>query len=216
MASFLVYQVYYSEETKRNCLPFFTPYENLSTSPYFENQVIVDTYKTCQADYFGVVSHKLKFKMSFFPSTRDGKVFDRNYLEGLDCDILFLQSHSGNMMSQLDDWHPGSLALLRDIFTKAGLNAKTGIIKHVIYSNHFLAKYHIYKDYIENFLLPAMKVMESDKRLWQNSGYTRLTGPPPGRLQEAWGLDYWPLHTFLCERFFSVYLQDKNYKIKHV
>ena len=217
MATFLVYQVYYDQESQRNCLEFLTPYLNLSASPFFENQVIRDKYKDAEGyDYFGVVSHKLKFKMSYFPATRQQTVFNHNYLSGLTCDILFLQNNSGNMMQQLDDWHPGALAILRNIFEAAGLKTKTGIIKNVIYSNHFIARSEIYKDYVENFLIPCMEVMVSMKELWQNSNYTRLTGPPPERLQAAWGVDFWPLHTFLCERFFSVYLQDKNYKIERV
>lgn len=87
-------------------------------------------------------------------------------------------------------------------------------MKHVFYSNAFVAKPHIYEQYVNEFLNPAMKVMDGMPELMQNSGYPC---PLPVELAEKWGVSWYPLHTFICERLFSwwVHLQGERLSVKY-
>jgi hypothetical protein len=61
-------------------------------------------------------------------------------------------------------------------------------------------------------LEPAMEVMETMPELMQNSGYPKVL---PEHLQRQWGINYYPYHTFLCERMFSFYAHLNKLKCLH-
>lgn len=216
-------QIYFNSESKGNLIDYFTPYENADPTMFLENTVISEQVKRCSAQYFGVVSHKLRFKINNFPYDKNEQKINRAYFERIlpGCNILVLQRVAGNMMQQLEAWHAGSTGTLQMILDAVGFNFNVGgKIIHNIYSNHFIARYGIYEEYVRLLLDPAMEVMEGDKNIKKrcmiDSGYTTLTGPPPMHLQGAWGIGYWPMHPFLCERMFSIYIQNKNYNVKYL
>ncbi len=216
-------QIYYNDESKASLLDYFTPYENTSPTMFLENTVISEEVKKCDAQYFGVVSHKVRHKINNFPYDRNEQKIGRGYFERVlpSCNILVLQRVAGNMMQQLEAWHAGSTDTLQMILDAIGYHFNVGSnIKWNVYSNHFIARYGIYEEYVRLLLDPAMAVMESDKNIKRrcmiDSGYTTLTGPPPEHLQKAWGIGYWPMHPFLCERMFSIYIDNKNYNVKYL
>jgi len=125
------------------------------------------------------------------------------------------------MMQQLEEWHSGARETLQMILDKIGYAFDTGTkVKHNIYSNHFIARFGIYEEYVRLLLDPAMEVMRSDKnimaRCMVDSKYTTLKGPLPDNLRKSWGIGYWPMHPFLCERMFSIYINNKNYNVKYL
>jgi len=218
-----VKQIYFNGESKANLLDYFTPYHNDKPTVFLENTVISEQVKKCNAQYFGVVSHNLRNKMNNFPYDRDEKQIGKEYFEKVlpTCNILVLQRVAGNMMQQLGEWHRGAKETLQAILDAVGYDFDVnGTVKNNIYSNHFIARYGIYEEYVRLLLDPAMKVMEEDKNIKRmcmvDSGYTTLKGPLPENLQKAWGIGFWPMHAFLCERLFSIYINNKNYNVKYL
>lgn len=218
-----VKQIYFNTGSKSNLLDYFTPYHNHTPTVFLENTVISQEVKKCSAQYFGTVSHKLRFKINNFPYDRNEKKIDRGYFEYVlpTCNVLVLQRVAGNMMQQMENWHSGSTKTLQMILDAVGYGFDVGsTIKHNVYSNHFIARYGIYEEYVRMLLDPAMEAMEEDKGIkklcMKDSGYTTLTGAPPEHLQKAWGFSYWPMHPFLCERLFSIYINNKNYNVKYL
>ncbi len=218
-----VKQIYFDDNSKANLLGYFTPYHNHAPTVFLENTVISKEVKKCDAQYFGVVSHKLRYKINNFPYDKNEKEIRQGYFEKVlpTCNVLVLQRVAGHMMQQLEAWHQGACETLQMILDAVGYDFDVGgTIKHNIYSNHFIARYGIYEEYVRLLLDPAMEVMEGDKNIKKrcmiDSGYTTLTGPPPEHLQKSWGFGYWPMHPFLCERLFSIYINNKNYNVKYL
>lgn len=210
-------------------MSFFTPYDNRGKlTNFFENQVILDTISKADREYFGVVSHKLSTKMWNYPFTRHGVKFDQGWLERNlnDWDIVFLsRNNSSNFLQSAENWHSRKskysfLDTLGLIFEAAGFPFNTRVkIKHPVYHNHFVARTEIYERYVAELLAPAMKAMSEDselqKRCMEDSGYTSISKQVlPPEAQAELEVNYFTMHTFLCERFFSCWLQDKRYKIE--
>jgi hypothetical protein len=75
--------------------------------------------------------------------------------------------------------------------------------------NYVIAKPHIYDDYAKNILIPCMDVMEKDSDIktlcWRDSRYFKKRNMSD-KLKQDLGVPYYPLHTFICERLWAVYL----------
>lgn len=96
-----------------------------------------------------------------------------------------------------------------------------GEVKNPIYQNHWVAKTKIAKDYVENFLNPAMELTLSDEELNKlmiaPSGYGRLSrGADIKSVKAKLGLYDYPLAPFILERCFSCFCQIKNYRITYL
>jgi hypothetical protein len=56
---------------------------------------------------------------------------------------------------------------------------------------------------------------ELNKMIWQDSGYHKKKRMS-AKLKQDLGVPYYPLHTFICERFWSVYLaMNRQIKFRH-
>jgi hypothetical protein len=130
-------------------------------------------------------------------------------------------SPNQRVLASAEVWHPGFKVLLGKICEKIGHKAY-GEVKIPVYQNAFIAKTEIYQDYVKNFLSPAMEVMEKDEEIrtlcYQDSRYYILRENKPfrERVKQFLGLDYCPLHPFVCERFFSVYLMEKQFNVQYI
>lgn len=82
---------------------------------------------------------------------------------------------------------------------------------HTVYSNFFIAKKELYKQFVEEWIKPSIEVMETDEELkqlvWQECNYNGL---PKEQLKQFTGLDHYTFHTFLLERLFSFYLEENK------
>lgn len=213
-----LYQILYSEEQLPKLYPFAIPYFNEKVTPYFENAVILSVVPKSGADRIGICSWKLRDKLRFYlPPRREltEEVLNSEY------DLLFLSrnSRSHQMLARASHWHPEFLPVLDKLLYKIK-QKRPHEVKHPVYFNHFVASREIYMAYIEEMLAPAMHCMDTDeemkKLLWVDSGYTSLAGPPPENVQKCLGVDYWPLHTFICERLFSIWVDNKPLNIQQL
>ena len=215
------YQIWFKEDHKAKLYPFATPYFNEGLTPYFENTIISELVSQSEADKIAVCSWALRDKRTgVIPPKRDVSI--EVMQEDFDVMSFTKNGRDHDMLGALDAWHPGSSAILRKIFKKLG-HKMVERPNFPIYQNAFCAKTDIYKRYVEEFLNPAMLLIHFDEEIhhlaFQNSNYTRtITNIPVDlvRIKRLLGLDYYPLVPFLLERCFSLWIEDKNYKIVYL
>lgn len=213
-----LYQIYFNEGQLGNLYDFATPYFNEGLTVFFENEVIKQIVPRETSDKVGVCSWQLRQKVGNGIPMR--QPFTKEVLEW-DYDVLSLgrEQKEHSMLSMMETWHTGSRAILSKIWAAIGKSLPKEP-KHPIYSNHFMARTDIYQEYVKDFLIPAMEVMENDeeikKRCYEDSHYFKLIRDPGGygrRIKETLGMDYIPLHTFLLERCFSCWINDKRLNV---
>lgn len=212
-----LYQIYYDDSQLSNLFPFAIPYKNEILTPFFENSVILQLVPGFTGDKIGVCSHALREKLRFMLPPR--RELTQNVIES-DYDVLLLSRNSKHheMLQRAEVWHPGFRAILMKIFAAAGFRYSGEEIKpdRVVYFNHFIATREVYQAYVSELLEPAMLAMDEDKDIyrdvWVDSGYTKLKGDIPDNVREAWG--FYPMHSFLCERMFSCWINNNDLKIE--
>jgi hypothetical protein len=197
--SFKLWQIYYREDQKPKIYHFATPYYNEGLTIYFESAVIAKLIPTCQTDKVGVCSWKLHDK-----SRRIHPVTP----ERLDSDYQVLSftrnSERHNMLAMAANWHVDFMPAIKMLWDKLGLKLP-GEVKHAIYQNHFTAKTEIYKQYVSEFLQPAIDLIEKDEELntimKKPSGYGRLSKDADLKaVQAKLGMNDYPLCCFVLER----------------
>lgn len=222
-----LYQIYYSDQTKKMLNPICIPYDNewyegKEYQPFFENHVIVDLISqgaNNDCEYFGVFSWQFEHKNPY-------------NLENLEKDIIrfpnqdiysFYKLHTQpNVWRVAENWHKGIIDIAQYIFNK--YNQRINIRRlntPTIYQNAFIARKNVYDDYVNNFLKPLMEIMQDpddsflQEKLYQDTKY-KSGRFSPNILKNITGVPYYPMHTFICERFFSTYLTTKYYSLKHL
>ncbi len=198
-------QIYYHDSKLPELFPFATPYKNDTLTPFFENEPIAQIVLKSNADKISVCSWALRQKMTMrIPPRREltEEVLNENF------DVMsFSKNTPGHdMLGALEVWHRGATAILQLIWAELGLDMPKKP-KHPIYQNHFCATKEVYKEYVLDFLIPAMYLMEFDaeikKLCWQNSNYNVTTLNKPvdfDRIENFFGVRYIPMHPFLLER----------------
>lgn len=210
------YQIYWREDQLQSLFPFAIPYLNQRLTVVFENEQIADLVPKSQADLIAVCSWALKKKYKPGLPPIGDLTIDR--LQS-DYDVMAFTRNTQHhdMLGALDVWHPGALDLLKRICASLGLQVPSRI-DNPIYQNAFCAKREIYQAYVKEALRPAMQAMEGEFKAecWQDSNYYKLKNPGDdfaSRVKQFLGTDYCPLHPFLLERLFSVWIQGKGLNV---
>jgi hypothetical protein len=133
---------------------------------------------------------------------------------------LTRNSKKHQMLAHLYHWHPKSREAMTLLWSKLGYKLP-GEAKNPIYQNAFLAKTEIYRDYVDNFLSPAMKLITEDQELnllmISPSGYGKLSREADLKsVKEKLGLMDYPLAPFILERCASLFFQMKGYQITYL
>ena len=208
-------QIYFHVKHLSTLYPFATPYFNDKLTPYFENSVIKEVVPQSKSEKIGVCSWALRHKMKLALRPLTLEVLNENF------DVLSLSRNSKHhkMLSAAEAWHPGFTETLTKIMVKIGWG-KPVHPKYPVYQNAFVAKTELYKRYVNEFLVPAMEVMESDELkplCWQDSNYSKLKREPlSDKAKKDLGVSYYPMHPFLCERFFSQWLEKQSLNIQYL
>lgn len=213
-----IHQIYYDEASKNNCYPEYNLYYNPSCTPFFENSVILDLIDQkvhCQGEYFGVWSHAFRSKVDSKQHFTPEKFQD--FVKLNDAEVYSAHRyHSKHVPAVLaQKYHPNFISILQRILNKIGYQADLfKEARFIIYSNHFIASKCVYDDYVETLLRPAMDVMsekgtEIYNLIWQNSRY-KGHGKLPDHLKSLFGVEFYPYHTFLCERLIMLYLNNNH------
>lgn len=214
-----LFQIWYSPHQLTKLYPFAIPYYNEGLTIFFENEVIKKLVTDTRMEKIGVTSWKLQDKMRIRVGMRGALTQERI---NSDYQVLSLTKNSSRhqMLGMANAWHPGFMPTIRLLWEKLGFKMP-GEAKNPIYQNHFIAKTEIYKDYVNNFLSPAMELVEKDeevrKMMLQPSGYGRLSrGCDLKRVKEKLGMDDYPICPFILERCPSLYFQVKGYQISYL
>lgn len=177
----------------------------------FEYNVLIDVIDNhnIAEDYLGIFSYKFPMKTGLFKK----KLF-KILKDNPNKDIYIFCTNSdklkGKYLSFTEKVHPGFVELFTALCND--LNLKVKEPKYIVYSNFFIAKTKIYKEYVNEIIKPAIELLETKykQEVWQDSNYKGLE---KDKLKQYTGLDYYPFYTFLCERLFSIWIENKNYKI---
>jgi len=211
-------QIYYAEEQKAHCFPFADLYYNQKLTIFFENEPISRLVMASEDEKLAVCSWKLRQKLRWYigkPRELTQEVLNSDY------EVLSMTKNSQNhqMLASADRHHKGFKVAFQKICDHIGLKVP-GEVKIPIYQNHFSAKIEIYRDYVSNFLKPAMDFMtnneEMNRMAMADSNYSQLSRNSAATseyLQQQIGVSYYPLAPFLLERLFSVYVQNKRIKV---
>lgn len=205
----MIYQIYYNEETKKRNWPMFAQYDNSqSLTPFFENTVIYDLLQAGKhqyGPYFGVLSpafaEKARGKMTLNPENLGKKLAENPVFLG------FNAAHKSiNPIESGRHFHgPAFWSIFQELF---GADFRWPLrYQHVIFSNYVIAKPEIWERY-RLFYVPLYEKMrdaegELKNLLWMNSRYNKRL---PQSAREQIGADYYPMHTFICERFWTIFL----------
>ena len=214
-----LYQLYYEESQRQKLLPFAIPVKTEGLTIFFENYWIVKLVLESTAEKVGVCSWKLAEKMRMRvglrqPVTQD--VINSEY------EVLSFTKNSKkhSMLAMANAWHPEFIKTITLLWEKLGYKMK-GETKQPVYQNHHISKREIYKDYVLNFLLPAMELIKSyeelNKMMIQPSGYSRLNRHCDIRsVKSKLGMDEYPLCPFIMERCPSLWFDMKGIKVAYL
>lgn len=210
-----LHQIYYKDEQRQKLYPFSIPYFNAGLSIFFENDCISKIVKASSAEKIAVCSWKLAEKL-----THRRKLTQ----EALNSDyqVLSFTRNSGRhqMLKMASVWHPEFMTTISLLWSKLGLKMPNDA-KHPIYQNHFAAKMEVYRDYVDNFLDPAMKLINEDEELHQKmmipSNYERLGRNADVRsVKEKLGVNYYPICPFVLERCPSLWFTMKQIQVTYL
>lgn len=224
-----VYQIYFKPEQLQFLEKEYEPYLNEECSVFFESEVIrklISEGEHKNSEYFGVVSYALRNKIRItkrdwskiknIANTSDKEFTTQDFEDELIAgkpDIMSFQRHVGHdTVSFANQFHPNFSKYFAEIMQKIGYNWTPTHFSNVFYCNYFVAKSEIYERFVTEMLAPAMNVMLEMPELMGDSKYPK---PLPEELKNKWGIDHFPYHAFIAERFMSYYAHIHNLKCLH-
>jgi hypothetical protein len=206
-------QIHYKDEQKEEMYDFATPYFNKVLTPYFENSVIAELVPHCKSDYVGVCSWRLKKKRGDMFRLLD-KTLTKEKILNADFDVAILtpRSPSHNVMGMASHWHGKAWDdAIKDLRTFIKI---PNVVKHAVYENHFIARRDIYQAYVTDMLNPVIDFMSTRDAYFVDSGYrTRKSQADVEAYTKLTGRKDYPIAPFVLERLFSIWINDKNFKV---
>lgn len=208
------FQIYYDESQMGKIYPFAIPYLNTNLTWLFENEVIKELVPKSEADLISVCSWRLSEKRADrILHLKDASLTKEKILyEDYDIAVLTPRSKSHKMLFMSAQWHLG-------VWSEC-MNELRGFMKvprevnTAIYENHFIANKEIYHDYVENCLLPCIDFMSSKDSFMADAGYARRKSEIDRQLIAIkLGRKDWPIAPFILERLFSIWINNKSFKI---
>jgi hypothetical protein len=227
------FQIYYKKEQLSQLYPFARPYLNRTLTPYFENSVISTLVPGSNADLISIASWKLRQKRNQMPSMKiltASKSLDLTIKsirsKKFDVAILTPRDPNHKTLFMASHWHGevwSDTFLELSSFLRNNLNCQIPReLKFAIYGNHFIAKRHIYMDYIQSCLNPTIKFMDNnDTYFMRPAGYRRSKEnlsdfASISEYESTSGRTDWPICTFLLERLFSIWINNKNLHVTYL
>ena len=213
------FQIYYKDEQLPHLYPFAIPYKNEGLTIYFENDCIAKVVKATTAEKVGVCSWKLASKMKIRVGMR--KPLTVEALES-DYQVLSLTQNSSRhqMLAMANAWHKEFIPTIKLLWSKLGYKMP-GEAKQPVYQNHYSAKSHIYKRYVNEFLSPSMELTlkdeELNEKMTQPSGYGKLSREADVKsVKEKLGMIDYPISPFILERCPSLWFDLNRIKVTYL
>lgn len=223
------FQVYFKEEQKERLYDFAIPYFNETLTDSFENSIIADLVPKSEADYIAVCSWRLRQKRSesSTPMVLNGELgLSKEKILSHDFDVAILTPRHPDYrpLDKAANWHGKAWADAFTVFVSGFLNplgvrvpdvSKEEDLTYAIHENHFIARREIYQDYVQNVLTMAIRFCEQSSIFKQDSGYIykKRDRQEIKDYQEKSGRTDWPIQPFILERLFSIWINDKGFKV---
>lgn len=192
---------------------YFNHVNTVSAKSYlfeYNPMIFLNSYSE-RNKYLGIFSWKFGLKTGFYKKLIH-RAINKELSSNKPTDILIFCKPIKNYLTESEKSHPGILRILAKLCSK--LNLTLSEPTHVVYSNFFIAKGDVYKEYIETVIKPAIKILDTDEELkslvWQDSKYS--SSLTTGELLKYTGLNYYTFHTFVLERLFSIWLENNKNK----
>jgi hypothetical protein len=222
----IIHQIYFDDQSKKYLKDFAVPYNNSwhegkAKQPAFENHIISELIKQDahkQSNYFGVFSWQFETKNSYWLKN----LFDDiEKFPNYDTYTFYKAHTQPNVWRVAEGWHQGIIETSQHIFNRFNGVKITAMNTPTIYQNAHVTKSDIYQDYVETWLDPLMEIMADLEDIWLQEKLFIDTKYKSYRLDtknlhNVTGVPYYPMHSFICERFFSTYCAVKKIKIKHL
>ena len=209
-----IYSIVYNQEQIVEHEKYFNKIKTIKERSYlFEYPCIIDIIDNynVQEEYLGIFSHKFPFKTGLFKKKlywllENNPDFD---IYGL-CPQYNLK---GKYLDFTEKVHPGFKKIFYPLCKDLGLDVNEP--EYVIYSNFVVMKTHIYKDYVNSVIKPAIYLLETKYKdlAWKDSHYKGLS---KDQLKLYTGLDYYPMFTFVLERLLNMYINNNKFKFKQL
>lgn len=212
-------QIFYHESQRESLLQDFKPHYNLLATINLESGIIRDLVSKGEADscdWFGVFSWRAQDKIKRFCHKRLLKVVDDRF-DLITCSPNHWDIGESRVKKKhyIYDLHveiwPLMQLLIKKLHENKIIPTRSVLQKKdfFIYCNYFIAKNHVYKDYVESLLIPAMDLLEHDDELRILSREAPKTSypDPPRRFTEHTGFTYYPHKPFVLERLINIYTE---------
>jgi len=212
-----IYGITYSPEQFTE----FNKYDNshvktLEQKSYlFEWNVTIDIIDNKELkEYLGIFSWKFDLKTGFSQKFLNKVFLENKYNE---YDFINLAHRQWSTTEEYLRFSYKQHPKLEDLLNKVLSFLKVNKVynKHdYTYSNFFIMKSEYWKDYVENWVKPAIAFMEENQEYSQNANY--VSGLPADKLKEYTGLDFYTYHTFVLERLILYYIANKQLKVLNI
>lgn len=222
------YQIIYNDEQEKECYPFAKIHRNPTLTVYFENDIIRRLVPESRCSLIGVASWRLRKKrqdgwtplLCGFAGKEDDLSEEKIMREDFDIAVLTPKTKGHQMLHNARKWHGeerNNYAWENAINELKKIMFIPEEVKTPIYENHFIARKEIYHEYILGCLAPCIEFMSCNSLFFVDSGYAqKKERTQPGeveRYRKQTGRNDWPIAPFVLERLFSIWINDKSYKI---
>ena len=206
----------------------FIPYFNEKATINFESDVMCDLVnqgECSNCDWFGVFSWKINSKLRKFNFDKIKKVvgecgkFDLVGNEQLNSRGR-VTNRKHNFRKIHFDTMSGLWPCLDLIVKKLGITKQKVLTGrgYAISFSAFIARPHVYSDYVNNLLRPAIDLCNDDDEVAsmvrQRSNYEGGKLPPENFIKDT-GFDYYPWIPFILERLINVYIELNKIKVAY-
>lgn len=210
----MIYQIYYNEETKKNCMKGAKLIYNGHLHPSFENKVIADNALDINDEYFGILSHNFKKKHYLKKYTVDNILKEA---EKVDVLSFFKHIKNKNQVNYLSVNQRFDFKKVLEVLLKGTGYEIPEKTPFTVYQNAFLCKKEIYHKYVREVLQPALK---NSRLVWDElMSVSKYKGSDDAKIKLMKQYDVflptYPIFPFAFELLFSIFLANNNYDCKH-
>jgi len=138
-----LYSIKYQENQLVEYTPYFNSIKTIEERSYlFEyNPIIKIVENSTTNEYIGIFSHRFPNKTGFY------KKYVEEILDNEDSDVITFCKQTPTYLAWTEQQHPGFMNVFQKVCDKLDLIVSEP--RCTIYSNFFVAKSHIYKEYVQ-------------------------------------------------------------------
>ena len=204
-----IYSIKYKEEQPVEYIEYFNKINSKENKSYLFEYNVITNIDVNTDEWTGVFSWKFPLKTGL-----SRKVVEKILSEKSNFDCVNFCRPINNYLNFTEKHHPGFKQLFNPLCRDLGLPFTEP--NNTIYSNFFVLKGKLYKEYQE-MIKSAIQLLESPKyrsHVWRDANYQ--AGLPKEELVKYTGLNYYPFHTFLLERLIGQWIDKNKIRIYNV